>query len=116
MTKFRELSRLPDDPAYWAAFETRILHELGPRVRDGATTVSVWAPVARHAWKLFAFGVAAAAGSVMLIPQASAQDQGARALLRPSEPNPAWAAYVQAGEPRSVTSLVLPPARGARND
>jgi hypothetical protein len=91
-----KLSQLPDDDAYWADLETRIVASLGqPPDADFATArderdvvpgfgvvrsgpfddvsvrsrgVDPWAPLTAHAYELAAFAVAAAAAVALLVP------------------------------------------------
>jgi hypothetical protein len=71
MIEPRELSKLPDDPAYWARLESRIE---GAVLADLASSAAVpetrewYAPLVARAWWLTGLA-AAAAVLVMLVPR-----------------------------------------------
>ena len=62
MSDLRDLSELPDDPAYWNGLEKRIVAGLGPRIQAAPPW---WAPLAARAWTLG--GLAAAAVIVAML-------------------------------------------------
>ncbi len=106
MSEFRDLSRLPADPAYWDRLEARITAELGPRVRSAGS--AWWAPVATRASGLGGLAVAAALATLLLVPS-RAPDPVAHptGLLRMPDDDPAMIAFVTAAEPPALAVLVM---------
>ena len=141
MSEYRDLSRLPDDDAYWAALESRITGELGPRIREGASDpggapvalggardardvrvrddAGWWAPLEQRAWRLAGLAIAAGLAAVLLLPRdpsPSSTDAAGTIALGPAAfllpTDPALAAPLASARPPSIATLVLP-AEGA---
>jgi hypothetical protein len=122
MTDFRELSRLPEDRAYWAGLEQRIASELSPLLRDAARArARWWAPLAARAGGRGAAAAAAGPAVALLIPPRAVQQQAAAAglprlsgddpalaaLLRLPVDDPALAALLAGSEPPELASILM---------
>jgi hypothetical protein len=108
MTEFRDLSKLPEDPAYWDRLEARIAAELAPAVhRLAARKPSWWAPVATRAWGLGGLALAAGLAALLLLPARASEARSQTGLLRVPDDDPAMIAFVSAPEPPSLVSLMI---------
>lgn len=111
MTEYRDLSKLPDDPAYWAALESRITGDLAPALRSAAlarTTGGWWAPVARRAGVLAGLAVAAGIAALFLIPpRPPAAPLSPTGILRPPSGDPLITAFVTSAAPPGIASLII---------
>ena len=106
MDDYRELSRLPDDEAYWDELEARVMSGLGPRV---ARTAEWWAPLATRAYALGAIAVAAGVAALLLVPGRSAAPPAVGAgLFRMPDDDPAFVAVLSAPAPPLLGTLLLP--------
>ena len=115
MSDLRDLSELPDDPAYWDGLEKRIVAGLGPRVQAAPTTW--WAPLAARAWTLGGLAAAAAVAALLLMPARAEPSVVTEAgLLLLPESDPAFVSFVSSPRPPAVGSLLLPGPRQGGND
>ena len=123
MSEYRDLSKLPDDDAYWSALESRITGELGPRIRDARVTTALgsddagwWAPLERRALRLAGLAIAGGLAAVLLLPRDPSPEipdaalaaalRGPTAFMLPTDP--ALAAPLATAGPPAVATLVLP--------
>jgi hypothetical protein len=105
MSEYRDLSRLPDDQAYWDALESRVLAGLQD---ERAVQPAGWsAPLAGRALGLGALAAAAALAALLLVPARATQQVMTAGLLRLPENDPMVAAFVSADAPPSLASLML---------
>lgn len=108
MTEFRDLSRLPDDPAYWEQLESSITGSLAPLVRAGAESRQTWwSPITRQAWALGGLALAAALAVLLLAPPRRDDGPSATGWLRPPESAPAVTAFLASERPPSVATLLF---------
>jgi hypothetical protein len=115
MSDMRELSRLPNDPEYWAALEARIVTGLPPRVESVSRAQDGWLePLAARAWGLGVLAAAAVVATLLLVPRRTTD--ASAGLLRLPQEDATFAAFVSAPAPPSLGSLVLPPVRGDENE
>jgi len=112
MNEFRDLSRLPDDPEYWKALESRVVSGLGETngaIRGGGTAATApgwWSPLEAGALSLGATALAALLAALLLLPPRAATQATPMLLLTPADP--ALLALIVAPSPPSIASLVLP--------
>jgi hypothetical protein len=107
MTELRDLSRLPDDAAYWANLEARILADVGKPASAGRESEPL-GPLAARAWSLSGFAAAATIAALLLLPSRSSSPGGERpGLLKASQDNQAILDFVTAPAPPGVISLVM---------
>jgi hypothetical protein len=113
MNEFRDLSRLPEDPEYWAQLEARVVAGLSDG-RDPPASAGWWSPLEPAAIGLGATALAALLAVLLLLPpRTTALDAGTLLLLAPADPE--LHALVTSPTPPSLASLVLPAAgRGSR--
>jgi hypothetical protein len=112
MSEFRELSKLPDDPEYWAALEKRVLaglpaepHAVAPPGGPGRNAVGWWSAFETGAPALLATALAAVLAALLLLPPRPATE-GGELLLTPADP--AGASIIAAPSPPALASLVFP--------
>jgi hypothetical protein len=107
MTEFRDLSRLPDDPAYWEQLESNITGSLGPLVQAGAEAgQGWWSPITRQAWALGGLALAAALAVLLLAPPRD-REPSATGWLPPPRNDPAVTAFLASDRPPSVATLIF---------
>jgi len=113
MTDFHDLSKLPDDAAYWHGLEARVLENATPLLcKASSTRPGVWAPLAERAGALGGLAFAAALAALLLVPPRPVSPAaGAPGLLRIPQDDPTMAAFLSSGEPPPVVTLVLPDSR-----
>jgi hypothetical protein len=114
MTEYRDLSKLPDDAAYWDVLESRIL--AGLAVRSGADAAPGWSsPLASRAWRLGGLAAAAVLAALLFTPGRSAPAAGGWGLVSLPEGDPALHALVSAPAPPPLAALLLPGAGSSRS-
>jgi hypothetical protein len=114
MSEFRELSKLPDDQAYWNTLEARITAELSPEVRSlPLARPDWWAPLAKRAWALGGLAAAAGLAALLLVPPRARPAAPSTGLLRLPD-NPGLIAFVSAPEPPNLASLMIPSSPSER--
>jgi hypothetical protein len=113
MLEPESLSKLPNDPAYWAGLEARIV--AAARADGAGSGLSAWhAPLARGAWAL-ATAAAAAGIAVAFIPRDAAATTAntVPALLAPSIAAAATLEPMLRLEAApAIADLLRPPATG----
>lgn len=119
MNDLRGLSKLPEDDAYWASLEARMVAAVAGSLVGPALAVASppWhAPLTRSAWRLGVVAAAAGAMFFLLPPRAPAEAaQGPRLpslplLVAPSGVPGALSSIVSDAEAPALASLLLPPA------
>jgi hypothetical protein len=107
MTELRDLSRLPEDPAYWADLEARIVGAAGKSASPERESEPL-GPLASRAWSLSGLAAAATIAALLLLPSRSSSPGGERSgLLKAPQDNQAILDFVTAPEPPGVISLVV---------
>jgi hypothetical protein len=105
MSDLRDLSKLPEDAAYWDELETRIVSGLGPRVPEATAW---WRPLASSAWGLSALAAAAAIGAILLLPARNGERAVHAGLLQLPASDPGFVKFVAAPAPPRAGTLLLP--------
>jgi subtilisin family serine protease len=112
MTDFRDLSRLPDDPAYWAELEARMLAATGD---VGAATGAVrpwWSTLGQRAGTLVGLAAAAGIATLLLVPARPAVEAvPAVTMLGSAIADPTLARFVAAPAPPAIANLLVDPSR-----
>ncbi|MEX2283805.1 MAG: hypothetical protein WEE89_15070 [Gemmatimonadota bacterium] len=106
MSEYRDLSRLPEDQAYWDDLESRVMAGLQDEIIP-AEPAGLWAPLAGRALALGGLAAAAALAALLLVPARTTQQVMTAGLLRLPENDPMVAAFVSAAAPPSLTTLMF---------
>jgi hypothetical protein len=101
MRDLRELSKLPDAPAYWVELEAR-MRSAG---LSGAPK-SWWSPFASRAGVLSGIAAAAGIAALLLLPPRTRNGTANPAVLFRLPDDPTMAAFIASPEPPSVTALM----------
>jgi hypothetical protein len=107
MSEYPDLSRLPEDPAYWNDLESRVLAGLHTGEAVEVIEQDGWlAPLATRALAIGGLAAAAAIAAILLLPARSPAPLAVGGLLRMPD-DPIVAAFVAAEAPPALTSLLL---------
>lgn len=108
MTEFRDFSRLPDDPAYWAELEARVLAAAGDGIDDATEPPGpLWTSLGRRAGTLASLAAAAAIATLLLAPpRRDVEPAPAVTMLGSPIGDPALARFVAAPAPPAISNLL----------
>jgi len=103
MRKLRELSKLPEDPAYWEQLEARIVTRTQVA---GTVEAAWWVPLAARATALGGLAIAAGIAALLLIPPRGSTRNSNPTLLFRLPDDPAMHVFLSSSRPPSLASLM----------
>ena len=108
MRELRDLSKLPNEQAYWDRLEAHIVGQWasGTVGRLGSERAGWWAPFASHAAALGGLAIAAGIAALLLVPPRARGGVTNPTVLFRLPDDPAMVAFLSSPEPPSLGSLM----------
>ena len=106
MRELRDLSKLPNEPAYWDQLEARIAGSQRGEVA-GLQGSSWWVPLANRALGLGGLAAAAGIAALLLVPPRAAGAAINPTVMFRLPDDPTMAAFLSSPEPPSLVSMIV---------